>query len=114
VRAPGAACAQALLAYAWPGNVRELRELCARLAASGRSGPVGVAELPAAVAGELARPGSPDLSLAASEREHIERVLQRTGGNKSRAAELLGIDRKTLREKLRAAGGPVAPEDDEG
>ncbi len=113
VRAPGEACAQALLAYSWPGNVRELRELCARLACSGRQGPVGVGELPAAIAGELGRAGERQLSLDAAEREHVARVLQRTGGNKSRAAELLGIDRKTLREKLRG-WGEALPADDEG
>jgi two-component system response regulator HydG len=45
-------------------------------------------------------------SLAEVEAEYISNVLQTTGGNKTRAAEILGIDRKTLREKLRKIGQP--------
>jgi DNA-binding protein Fis len=41
-----------------------------------------------------------DRTLAEVELEHIERVLESVAGNKTRAAEILGIDRKTLREKL--------------
>lgn len=96
----------ALQAYAWPGNVRELRELMVRLARTGRAGPVESAELPAAVLAALGRGADADLTLATAEREHIGRVLRECGGNKSRAAEVLGIDRKTLREKLR--GSPPA------
>jgi two-component system, NtrC family, response regulator HydG len=91
----------ALRAHAWPGNVRELRELAARLARSGRAGPVEAGELPAEMLGALERTTGADLTLAAAERAHVARVLRECGGNKSRAAELLGIDRKTLREKLR-------------
>ena len=95
------AAAQALLAWVWPGNVSELRDLCVLLALSGRHGPVGLGELPATIAGAMGQAGAGEQSLDAAERAHIARVLQRTGGNKSRAAEILGIDRKTLRDKLR-------------
>ena len=44
------------------------------------------------------------VSLAEMERQHILRVLESTGQNKTRAAEVLGIDRKTLREKLKSLG----------
>jgi DNA-binding NtrC family response regulator len=101
------AAEQALRAYAWPGNVRELRVLATRLALAGRSGPVVAGELPATMAQPPGSESGADLTLAAAEREHILRVLRQTGGNKSRAAELLGIDRKTLRDKLRE--GPAAP-----
>jgi two-component system response regulator HydG len=40
-------------------------------------------------------------TLAEVEKQHIQRVLERTGQNKTKAAEILGIDRKTLREKLK-------------
>jgi DNA-binding NtrC family response regulator len=93
----------ALRAHAWPGNVRELRDLMIRLAGPGRTGPVEAAELPASAAGALGRAGGADLTLASAELEHIARVLRECGGNKSRAAQVLGIDRKTLRERLRDA-----------
>jgi DNA-binding NtrC family response regulator len=97
----------ALRAHPWPGNVRELRDLGIRLARSGRSGAVEARELPAAIAGALGRGTAGDLTLATAEREHIARVLRECGGNKSRAAEILGIDRKTLRDRLRETKGPA-------
>ncbi len=59
------------------------------------------------LAGALAR----GLTLAELEREYIARVLQAEGGNKTRAAQRLGLDRKTLYRKLEeyARGGPVPP-----
>jgi DNA-binding NtrC family response regulator len=110
VRVIGEAAAQALLAWAWPGNVSELRDLCVLLALSDRTGPIAVGELPGPIAGALGGGAPADPSLDAAERAHIAQVLRRTGGNKSRAAELLGIDRKTLREKLR--GGSPGGEHD--
>lgn len=98
-RAPGEGAARALAAWSWPGNVRELRDLCLRLAYSGREGAIATDELPPAMRAFAAR------TLADVEREHVALALERAGGNKSRAAEMLGIDRKTLREKLR----PAAP-----
>ena len=97
----------ALRAHPWPGNVRELRDLATRLARAGRSGAVEAGELPAALAGALRRGTAGDLTLAKAEREHIARVLRECGGNKSRAAEILGIDRKTLRDRLRETKGPA-------
>ncbi|MFN8176810.1 MAG: response regulator [bacterium] len=92
---------QAFRVYPWPGNVRELRELAAQLMLAGRSGPIVPSELPAWIAGASGRDVAADLSLAAVEAEHIARALRRTSGNKTRAAEILGIDRKTLLSKLR-------------
>jgi DNA-binding NtrC family response regulator len=100
-RALTEAAEQALRSYSWPGNVRELRDLATRLALAGGRGPIGVGELPRSIAGLPGRESTRDLSLEAAEREHIAEVLRRTAGNKSRAAEILGIDRKTLRDKLR-------------
>jgi two-component system, NtrC family, response regulator HydG len=97
----------ALRAHPWPGNVRELRDLVIGLARSGRSGAIEAGELPSAIAGAPGRGTAGDLTLATAEREHIARVLRECGGNKSRAAENLGIDRKTLRDRLRETKGPA-------
>jgi len=91
-----------LVAYDWPGNVRELENSVARALALNPSGVVVPEDLPEAVRGGGAptpRRG-PDLTdrptLEELERRYAAQVLQETGGNKTRAAEILGIDRKTL------------------
>jgi len=93
---------RALRAYDWPGNVRELENVVQRLVIMVEGELIGVSDLPSLM--RLA-PGrsSGSLTLAAAEAEHIRRVLAVAGGNKTRAAALLGIDRKTLREKLKAS-----------
>ena len=99
--------AMALLsAYTWPGNVRELRNAIERAAALSTTGEVHAADLPARVQ-EAARATTivadaarRHLPLRELEREYILEVLRSTGGNKTRAAELLGLDRKTLYRKL--------------
>jgi two-component system, NtrC family, response regulator HydG len=106
VRGLAEATELALRGRSWPNNVRELRELAVRLARSGRAGVIEPAELPAESGGAPGSDASGDLTLAAAEREHIRRVLRECGGNKSRAAEILGIDRKTLRDRLREPGPP--------
>jgi transcriptional regulator with PAS, ATPase and Fis domain len=102
--------AMALLrAYRWPGNVRQLGNVIegALLVADG---PVLLPEhLPpdvrAAAAGDSSEPvpvqGDHLLPLREMERLHINRALARTGGNLVQAADLLGIHRNTLRDKLR-------------
>jgi two-component system response regulator HydG len=110
------AAVKALLAYHWPGNVRELENVVERAVALADGDEIGVDDLPAQVrerrstdilAGALAR----GLTLADLEREYIERVLAAEGGNKTRAANRLGLDRKTLYRKLeeyaRASGQPT-------
>jgi DNA-binding NtrC family response regulator len=92
-----------LLGHPWPGNVRELRNLVERLVILCPGTEIDASQLPAEY-----RPaaGSPDEKLAVAttleelERAHIERVLARVGGNKTKAAEVLGISRQTLRSKL--------------
>jgi DNA-binding NtrC family response regulator len=102
-----------LMSYQWPGNVRQLENVIERaMAFSVGRGQIDVGDLP----GELAADGSPSLMaspvlpddgvdlnlvLASMERELIQRSLERTGGNKGRAARLLRIKRTTLVEKLR-------------
>jgi DNA-binding NtrC family response regulator len=87
--------------YAWPGNVRELENLIQRLLVNTDGETIDIADLP-----ELMRDNMPPAplhlqSLAAMEVYHIQGVLDAVGGNKTRAAQILGIDRKTLREKLK-------------
>ena len=91
-----------LQAYAWPGNVRELENFIHRLAIM-KDTTVAMDDLPDTM--KMAGPERPDdgamLTLAEVEKQYIQHVLERTGQNKTKAAEILGIDRKTLREKLK-------------
>jgi len=97
-----------LLGYAWPGNIREMRNVLERaLIVSRGAGELGPEHLPAELgrrpAGSASEPerGQP-ASLEDVERQHIERTLRRHGGNRTRAAEELGISRATLINKIKA------------
>jgi transcriptional regulator with GAF, ATPase, and Fis domain len=90
-----------LVRHDWPGNVRELENTMERLVVLSTGPYLEPADL--AFAGTILQPslGSSALSLKDLERDHILQTLQRFDGHKSEAARALGIDRKTLREKLR-------------
>jgi DNA-binding NtrC family response regulator len=99
------AAVKSLLGYAWPGNVRELSNVVERAVALAEGDHIGASDLPAQVrerkgadlvGGAVAR----GLTLADLEREYITRVLAAEGGNKTRAAQRLGLDRKTLYRKI--------------
>jgi DNA-binding NtrC family response regulator len=93
----------ALLTGAWPGNVRELRNLIERLVILGADGEIGLTQLPPEyrpAAGSAEETLTRVTSLEDMERAHIQRVLTRVEGNKTKAAEILGISRQTLRTKL--------------
>jgi DNA-binding NtrC family response regulator len=113
---------QALLAYDWPGNVRELRTALEHGVVMCNSPRVGLKHLPPHITGGVAllprssvdgrtsvpstpsfTPG-PDLNLETMERAMIESALQRTGDNRTEAAELLGLSRRTLQRKLQEMG----------
>ena len=105
----------ALERYAWPGNVRELCNALASAALLAGAGPIDVDHLPEAVAGRAAAAISPAASLASralrevlagEERRRIVEALRQSGGNQSRAAELLGMPRRTLVKRLREYGIP--------
>lgn len=101
------AAAAALAAYDWPGNLRQLRNavLSATLLAAGEY--ITCRDLPGEITdGPAAEPAAAPLPLRdrASEEEQIRRALAAAGGNKSQAAKLLGIDRKTLYNKLHLYG----------
>jgi two-component system, NtrC family, response regulator HydG len=89
-----------LTGYHWPGNVRELENLVQKLVLMVEGEQIGPADLPAAMRSALSVPRRLDRSLAECEAEYIREVLASVGGNKTRAAAILGIDRKTLREKI--------------
>jgi two-component system response regulator AtoC len=89
--------AASLLSHDWPGNVRELRNLVEREMIFCRSEWLSLAEKSAAM---TEKSDTPLLSLREMEQAHIRNVLKATGNNKSRAAEILGITRTTLRSKL--------------
>jgi two-component system, NtrC family, response regulator HydG len=90
-----------LLAHDWPGNVRELENAVERAMVIGRGPEIQPADFPFQL-----QPTEPAAgrTLDEIERGHIERVLQETAGNLSRAARILDIDRTTLYNKLRRYG----------
>jgi DNA-binding NtrC family response regulator len=96
---------QILLAYSWPGNVRELHNVLERGIALCQGELIAPDDLPNHVrekkpADFLAAAVARRMTLSELEREYIERVLDDEGGNKTRAAQRLGLDRKTLYRKL--------------
>jgi two-component system nitrogen regulation response regulator NtrX len=99
---------EAMQKYSWPGNVRELRNTVERVMILHQKGAVAVKDLPAF--GEEEPPASsyrfPSFKEAsdAYHREFIQRKLDEAGGNVSRAAELMGIDRSHLYRRMRALG----------
>ncbi len=92
---------QALKSYSWPGNVRELENIITRLIVMTDSDRIESSDLPSLMRFSPCVNASEWCSLAELETEHIRRVLEGVQGNKSKAAQILGIDRKTLREKIK-------------
>jgi len=99
------AAMDALMKYSWPGNVRELENLVEMLLAYGRSPVVRVADLPERIAHYSAerKPGTLHdevYTLKEAERQLVINALAKSKGNKSLAAQMLGISRKSLYKKL--------------
>ena len=84
-----------------PGNVRELENVIQRLVAMTEGEIIETPDLPELMRFSALRREGGFLTLADMEQEYIKRVLDYVGGNKTRAGRLLGINRKTLREKLK-------------
>lgn len=84
--------------YPWPGNLREMRNTVMRAALLAQGGPIGVEHLGLDLGADRQTGALHDPD---SERAKIVAALQRCSGNKSKAAEMLGIDRKTLYNKLK-------------
>jgi DNA-binding NtrC family response regulator len=109
------AAAERLLAYPWPGNVRELQNCIERAIALTRHDEIQVDDLPQSVRSfkrshvlVAAEDPSELVPLAAVERRYVLRVVEAAGGNKSLAAQILGITRKTLYRKLEEYGAPTS------
>jgi two-component system response regulator HydG len=92
---------QVLRNYHWPGNVRELENVIQRLVVMTDGTLIEVPDLPSLMRFSALRGEGFNRTLAEVETEYIRNVLASVDGNKTRAAEILGIDRKTLREKLK-------------
>jgi two-component system response regulator HydG len=107
------AAAERLLAYPWPGNVRELQNCMERAIVLARYDQIMVEDLPEQVrayksAHVLVMGEDPSelAPLEEVERRYILKVMDAVGGNKTLAARVLGLDRKTLYRKLERYGGP--------
>ena len=86
--------------YHWPGNIRELENIIQRVVIMS-DGLIDVKDLPDFLKFQIEFPQQTGfLTLKAMEKEYVQRVLEYTKGNKTKAAKILQIDRKTLRDKL--------------
>ena len=103
----------ALLAHAWPGNIRELRNLVAKVAMESFGTEIDFSKLSAALTGEPAAlrqtASLPVGNLDSMEEQMIIKALERTGGQRTLAAEQLGISRRTLSRKLKEYSINFAP-----
>ena len=100
--------ARKLLAYDWPGNVRELRNVVERGEVLSQSELITLDELPDKIVNYKAsqlvignHDNQPLAPLEVIELQYIQYVLRQTAGNKTEAAKILGLDRKTLYRKLK-------------
>lgn len=98
-----------MLAYAWPGNIRELRNVMERAAILSNGSLILPADLPPALQNTTPAAEEPDTNEPAGDMQSIQRraileALEKTGGNKTQAAQMLGISRRNLIYKLRAYG----------
>jgi two-component system response regulator HydG len=91
----------ALKNYAWPGNIRELENIIQRLVVMADKQIIDIQDLPHYMRFSAGDYFKPNKALSEVEAEYILRVLNAEGGNKTRAAKILGIERKTLWEKLK-------------
>ncbi len=89
--------------YSWPGNIRQLQHMMERLTILAPGGRIDAVAAEAAIEQMDSRDHASE-SLADTETDQIRRVLTATNGNKSRAAKILGIERKTLYRKLDRMG----------
>jgi len=107
---------QALQGYRWPGNIRELRNFCENIVVMKRGGEISEYDLDPRFLGKgeaaaratdgagvrltEAEQAAPPLSKEESEKRLLRRALQEAGGNRTKAAQLMGISRRTLHRKL--------------
>ncbi|MGC8659754.1 MAG: sigma-54-dependent transcriptional regulator [Desulfomonilaceae bacterium] len=94
----------ALTNYAWPGNIRELRSVITKATLFSKLDEINLNDLPEHIVANQRTKVSTLESLEDLEKDHIIRILQQTGGNQSSAAQILGINRKTLYKKIHKYG----------
>jgi len=92
--------AQVLTEYSWPGNVRELKSVITKALIFADSDLIRSEDLPAYLAGNKKPPSPLPKTLEEMEKDHIIAVLEEAGGHQTKAAEILGINRKTLYKKI--------------
>lgn len=99
---------RALMKYGWPGNVRELENAIERAVILSRTGEIRVEDLPGELRSDeavsLRRATDQSATLEELEKDYILMILERCGGNQTKASEVLGIDRRTLYRKLQRYG----------
>lgn len=94
---------EAMMNYSWPGNLREMKNLVRRATLLAQDDIIRLADLGPSLQTPAATTGL-QLHNEDSEKQRILQALEATGGNKSKAAQLLGVDRKTLYNKLKLYG----------
>jgi two-component system, NtrC family, response regulator AtoC len=115
IRGISQAAAGKLLAYHWPGNVRELQNCIERAVTLALFDQIGVDDLPEKIRDHHPSRASMDgdalglMTLDELERRHVLRVLESSGGNRTAAARILGLDRTTLWRKLERYGASCDP-----
>jgi len=95
---------EAMQTYAWPGNARELENAIQRVVVMNDEQIIEVPDLPSFARFSALRTTGVNRTLAEVEADHIRNVLANAGGNRTQAAQILGIDRKTLRKKITQYG----------
>ena len=93
-----------LESYQWPGNVRELRNAVEKMCVLSSSGEIGVDDVPDEMKREIPMALSVSGTLGETEKAKILAVLEEVGGNRTKAAERLGISRRTIYRKLEEYG----------
>lgn len=94
---------EAMMNYNWPGNLREMKNLVRRATLLAQDDIIRLADLGPSLQTPAATTGL-QLHNEDTEKQRIQQALEATGGNKSKAAQLLGVDRKTLYNKLKLYG----------
>jgi two-component system NtrC family response regulator len=104
---------RSLQAHAWPGNVRELRNVVAKVAMAAAGPEIGAADLLPELSAEQQKINLPVPAgdLQDMERQMVMKALENTGGHRAKAAEQLGISRRTLSRKLGEYKITAAPSD---
>ena len=95
---------EAMMNYSWPGNVRELRTAMEHAVVLGRGDKIALRDLPPSVRGGFLissrYPQDKDLTVKEAEKELIQRALQESEGNRTLAAQKIGMSRRTLHRKM--------------